>query len=823
MLGRTPRNRGLILMANQRGVLRTGFGILFGTVLLGGGHALAQSSSSARTGVGDAIAGAPDLATHKPPSPTSAKSGRLNEQPQQIQDVVVTANRRRENARKIPTSIGVISGEELATHHIDDYEDITRVLPGVSFAAHNGPGQDNISIRGISSTVGNPTVGVYLDDVPIITQNGYEGVAQPRFLDLDRVEVLRGPQGTLYGASSEGGTIRFLSNQPDLRNVAGSASSDLSGTVHGGINTDQQFVLNLPLVTDQLGIRIAGEFLDDSGYIDSKSLSGQDLKSGTNYNRIGDVHVTVKWLPTPYLTITPSFYYQNLFLGDSPNFFEDLGLYNQDKQVRETISDKISIPSVTIRQQLGPADITSVTSYYTRDIDRYADGTFFNSTAIADFFLDPAYPAKQQQNNTILGNVPSPVLFTDRFKTWTQEVRLASRQNQSFRWLIGFFYSDQKWSHLDYETAPGFSGDFQQIYGFDINQSVLGVPGVANEFPNDLVWTVYDHNDITQYAGFGQADWDVTKRLHLSAGDRYVAARETFTETGGGFFDLGGAGTMGSPYRQSAEFTAPTPKFSATFDVTPSSTLYATIAKGFRLGGATTPNTNISCVAGLNQLGFSNAPSTYGSDQLWSYEAGSKSLLFDRTLSLNVAGYYIDWSRIQETITIPICGGAFNYNVGNAEAYGGEIEARYRPPLINGLTIGLNAGAEHAFITSTINAQTATVGEDVLFVPTWTAAAIIDYRVPLTDHLRGFLHADYDWTGPSNGSFQRTDPNFQDPGYSILNASIGAQARNGWTISIYAKNLLDNKIIIQRPVINSVVQAYTLRPATIGCNLTKTF
>jgi outer membrane receptor protein involved in Fe transport len=802
-------------------VLWTAIVGLVGATLMTG-QAAAQGSSSARTGSGSVL-GAPDLVTHNPPSRKSDKSARLLEQPQQIQEVVVTANKRHENARKIPTSIGVISGAELADHHIETLEDVTRVLPGVSFAAHNGPGQDNISIRGVSSTVGNPTVGIYLDEVPIITQNGYEGMAQPRFLDLDRIEVLRGPQGTLYGASSEGGTIRFLTNQPDLKKFSGSISSDVSGTVHAGANTDQQIVVNLPVIKDVFGIRVAGEFLDDSGWINSKSLSGQSLKDGTNYNRTGDFHITAKWLPTPDLTITPSYYYQNLFVGDSPNFFEGLGLYNQDKQVRERTSDKISIPSLTIRQRLGFGDITSITSYYTRDIDRYADGTYFNSTAIADFFLDPAYPSKQTQNDQVLGNVPSPVLFTDRFKTWTQEVRLASQQDQRLRWLIGFFYSDQKWSHLDYETAPGFSSDFNQIYGYDINQSILGVPGVPNEFPNDLVWTVYDHNEITQYAGFGQLDWDVTKRLHLSAGERYVAAHETFSETGGGFFDLGGAGTTGTAYKQSAEFTAPTPKFSATFDLTPLSTLYATIAKGFRLGGATTPNTNISCVAGLGQLGFSNAPNTYGSDQLWSYEAGSKSLLLNRSLSLDVAGYYIDWSRIQETITIPICGGAFNYNVGNAAAYGGEVEARYKPPAVRGLTIGLNAGAEHASVTSTINAQTAEVGENVLFVPSWSAAAIIDYYTMLSPHVIGFLHADYDWTGPSNGSFQRTDPNFQDPAYSVLNMSLGAELKHGLTLSLYAQNLLDNKIIIQRPVINSVVQAYTLRPATVGLNLTQTF
>ena len=810
------RNRGLAYRT-------TICGLIGAAATLGCGGAEAQGSSSAVTGDGAAIAGAPSLQTHTPPAKTSAKSGRLDEQPQQIQEVVVTATRRRENARKVPVSIGVISGSEIASHHIEDYEDVTRILPGVSFAAHNGPGQDNISIRGVSSTVGNPTVGIYLDDVPIITQNGYEGMAQPRFLDLDRLEVLRGPQGTLYGASSEGGTIRFITNQPDLEHLSGSVSSDVSGTVHAGANTDQQIVVNVPVIKDVLGVRVAGELLDDSGWIDSKSLAGASLKNGTNYDRTGDVHITAKWLPTPTLTVTPSYYYQNLFTGDSPNFFENLGLYNQDKQVRERISDLMQISSLTLRQQLPFGDLTSVTSYYTRDINRYADGTYFNSTAIAQFFLDPAYPAHQAQNDSILANVASPVLFTDRFKTWTQEVRLASNQNQRLRWQLGFFYSDQIWSHDDYETAPGFSNDFQQIYGFDINQSVLGVPGVANEFPNDLVWMVYDHNEITQYAGFGQVDFNITPRLRVSAGDRYVAARETFSEVGGGFFDLGGAGTMGSPYRQSATFEAPTPKFSITYDLTDLSTLYATIAKGFRLGGATTPNTNVSCVEGLNQLGFSNAPSTYGSDQLWSYEAGLKALMLNRTLSVNAAGYYIDWSRIQQTITIPICGGAFNYNVGDAEAYGGEFEARYRPPGVPGLTFGLNAGGEHAAITSTTNAQTAAVGENVLFVPQWTTAAILDYTHDITSRTRGFIHADYDWTGPSNGSFQQTDPNFQDPAYSVLNMSIGAQFRGGWAASLYARNLLDNKTIIQRPIINSLTEAYTLRPLTVGLNVTKKF
>ncbi|NPD70417.1 TonB-dependent receptor, partial [Acetobacteraceae bacterium] len=637
---------------------------VFGPIMLlsipASGIASAQTAApTARAQASQPIAGVPPTGAT---APANIKAHAA--QPSQLEEVVVTANKRRQNSRKIAGSIGVITGKQLIDHHVESYEDITRVLPGVSFAAHNGPGQDNISIRGVSSTVGNPTVGIYIDEVPIITQNGYEGAAQPRILDLDRLEVLRGPQGTLYGASSEGGTIRFITNQPNLEKYGAVINSDVSGTVHGGANSDQQLTVNLPVIKDKFALRISGELLNNSGWIDNQSLDGNLTKSGTNYERTGVVRVTGLIQLAPDFSLTPSLYYQNLFTGDSPNFFEGLGTYRQNKQVREWIKDEIYIPSLTIRKGIGNfADLTSITSYFQRNVDRQADGTAFNSTALSQFYLDPAYPEHQAQNDSTLGNSPSPVLFLDRFKTVTQEVRLASKANQRLRWVLGFFYSDQKWTHDDYETIPGYSQAFQNIYGFNVNESVLGSPANPGLWNNNVVWQVYDHNEISQYAGFGQIDYDLTPRLHLSAGERYVYAHETFSETGGGFFDLGGAGTMGSPYRQSASFSAPTPKFSATFDLSPHTSVYSTIAKGFRLGGATTPNTNVSCVAGLDQLGFKSAPSTYGSDQLWSYEAGLKSLLLHNTLSVNVAGYYINWSHIQETITIPICGGAFNYNV----------------------------------------------------------------------------------------------------------------------------------------------------------------
>ena len=208
-----------------------------------------------------------------------------------------------------------------------------------------------------------------------------------------------------------------------------------------------------------------------------------------------------------------------------------------------------------------------------------------------------------------------------------------------------------------------------------------------------------------------------------------------------------------------------------------------------------------------------------GYETAWALaQRGATTILAGRNLAKGAQAV----SRIQQTITIPICGGAFNYNVGDAEAYGGEVETRYRPPLIPGLTVGVNVGAEHASITSTINAQTAAVGENVLFTPSWSASAIVDYYHDLTRNVTGFVKADYDWVGPSNGSFTTTDPNYRDPAYGVFNASVGVEM-NGWQGALYAQNLFDSKTIIQRPIINSVVQSYTLRPLTVGLNLTKHF
>jgi iron complex outermembrane receptor protein len=762
-----------------------------------------------------------------------------------LAEVVVTANKRAQDTKDVPVSIGVVESQEILDLHIEDAEDISRIVPGVSFAAHNngpnGPGQDNLTIRGVSSTVGNPTVGTYIDEVPIITITGFEGTSSPRLLDIERIEVLRGPQGTLYGASSEGGTIRYITNQPDSHSFSGSFRQEVSYTEHGGVNFDDRGTVNIPVIADVFALRVSAEFGQDSGYIDHYALAGslaagtatagallnRGVNSDTNYA----INVKGLWTISDDFTVTPALLYQHTTLDDTGTFMPALGLYREFNQVPAFDHDSLFVPSLTVKKGLGFADLTSVTSYVNRRVLRQADGTYYNSVPIAQFSLDgagvPPYSQHIAENNNILGNLASPVDFFDHFNTWTQELRLSSPADQQrIHWVAGVFVSDQEWTHLDYEPIPGFSAAFQNIYGYDINTDpvlnpTIGTPSYnPKEWANDLVYEVYDHNNVTQYAVFGQIDIDVTPRLHVGVGDRYVKAKEKLTETGAGYFEFGNAGTAGTVYSQSATFSTSTPKVTVTYDLNSQASVYASAGKGFRLGGATSPNTNVACVAGLLELGDKNAPTTYGPDHLWSYEIGTKALLFDKTLSVNADVYYIDWTAIQQTITIPICGGAFNANVGNATAIGSEVEVRYKPPVISGLTLGMNLGGEHAYITSSTNSLTAAVGQDVLYTPEYTASVIANYGWHVTNSVQGFLRTDYEYTGKSFGSYVISTPTAPNPGYinpsySVVNLSTGVNVGK-FEVALFAKNLFDNKTILQSPLIDGEIQGYTLRPLTVG-------
>jgi iron complex outermembrane receptor protein len=786
--------------------------------------------------------------------------------PNQLQEIIVTAQKRTEDIKDIPFSVSAISGSQLVEHHIADYDDITRALPGISFEAGPGPGLDTIEIRGVSSESGSATVGIYVDEVSVTVGNSeYDGAVQPKLFDLDRIEVLRGPQGTLYGASSMGGTIRFITKQPDLNSFSASVSTDLSETHHGGFNNDEYGILNIPVIDGVFALRIGVDLGNESGYIDhyvpTATGAGPDgtiLSLGTNDSTgvlgergVNDVRTQVfrvvgKVAAPDEWTIAPAYTWQRTAASDDNIFYPDIGLYDQDKRVAEPSTDIWSLPSLTVTKSFGWADFTSITSYFKRDFRRVTDGTLYNSNIFAnDYVATGAYttpptpvPTAQQiyATQTVLGFLPSTANYDARTEQFSQELRLSSKSTSiagiATTWTAGLYYADQHRRFLDDEYIPGLQAKYLQIFGYGINssESVVGpsyypataaYPGVS--FANDLIYYGHTYPIQRQIAPFGEVGFEITPSLKAAIGVRYVSAKSTEVVDSGGFYAYG----LPAEYNVNERYSATTPKFSLEYAINASSNLYATIAKGFRLGGPTGPDpayepngpppaTPGPCDSDYRTYGLTGAPKEFQSDSLWSYELGSKGRYFDNKLSIDAAVYTINWSNIQQTINLPTCGYLFTTNVGDAKIFGSELEVRAL--VTPGLTLSLNAGSTHAYISSvgTEGADIVYVGEAVLGVPEYTVTPSIDYDAPINERTSVFARADFPYTGRSRGYFDSSGlPHVFQPGYGIVNMSVGL-TRDKLSVGLYAKNLLNWKNIIQYPSVNSVQEGYTVRPATFG-------
>jgi outer membrane receptor protein involved in Fe transport len=728
-------------------------------------------------------------------------------------EVIVTAQRRVEDVKEVPTSISVLGAAALENSHIEGLEDISRAVPGLSFAAGGGPGLDNIEMRGVSSTSGSATVGLYLDDVPITVTNLFNGQVEPRLFDLDRVEVLRGPQGTLYGASSMGGAIRFISNQPDLTAFGGSVNSQVSGTRHGSVNYDEQGVVNLPLVEGRAAVRIGVDVGEDSGYIDNYNLSNQLARRGTNDDKWSVLRLSGKIAADDTLTILPAFFGEWEKTGDTSVFYPDLGLYLQQKEVQEPSVDHLLIGSVTVAKRWDWAQLTSISSYFQQQFNRIEDGTDYNSQYLGSIIdSDPPFGIMNQGYQ--IGLLPGPVYTWVKTDVATQEFRLTSDQGADTKlaWIAGLFFSDYKIHRQFNAYIDNFNQTFQSIYGIAAQDA--GVFAGAT-FPNNSVATDDTTEDEKQYAAFADISYVFIQGLKATAGLRYSYAPTYFNDYQGGYFSIGVP-----PVSQRAKFYATTPKFSLTYDATPGMTLYASASQGYRIGGSETYVSPSLCAQDLANLGLSSAPQTFNSDSLWSYEAGLKGRFFDDTLSINLDGYFVQWSNIQQTISLPICGYTITTNVGNAQSYGPELEINYKP--LRDLTLGLSTEYTHDALTKVTSSVGASVGDHILNVPEWMATFRFDYSSPLADDVRGFIRGDYDWTGPSNGAFDPTNPDYSRPVYSVLNASVGVQL-SAYEISLFAKNLLDDTKIIQHPALLFVPEAYTVRPLTVGLNIKAKF
>ena len=764
--------------------------------------------------------------------------------PTDVGEIVVTATRKEEALSKVPESIQAFTAAKMDIQGIKSFADVAKFTPGVNFdsASHD------ISIRGIDSTAGSGTTGIYIDDTPIQVRNlGLNANnTLPAVFDLSRVEVLRGPQGTLFGAGSEGGTIRYITNQPSLTTFSGFAHAELAFTQDGAPSYELGFAEGGPLVEDKLGFRISAWGRRDGGWINR--VNYQTLATtDANANRVDTyaLRAALTWAPTANITITPGIDFQKRDQHNYDNYWVSLsspGNYRNGTPDRMADPDRFYMPTLRAEWDLGFAKVISNTSYYNRleRVNGYS-GTIYNLSFFQHFLTaDPnqlsiyGYPsdpsgvacASCQNLYPLLTptgpNVPGLAgytaqnLITNRQENFTQEIRIQSADAASrLQWTGGFFFSYDRQRSTEEIRDPQLPQLTQLLWGESVLQA-WGENLLANgdDYINDT------RAKDRQEALFGDATWSITDRLKLNVGLRFAWTHFEFVNLNDGPQDLllnGGVPAIVSGGKDETPFT---PKVSLSYQLTADDLVYATASKGYRIGGATPP-LPANCGTGF--------PNSYNSDSVWSYEAGTKDRFLDRTLSVSASAFYVDWSNIQQAFYVPACGIQFTTNAGEAVSKGFDMQSQWQ--LTHALDLELSVGYTDAKFTRTAldaNGDVLDVKGDALDVAPWTVTVASQYEFTLLGR-DAFVRADYEFSSKRTSPVPNEDPNtaFYDPGLVANPPTHQVSLRAGmtlgaWDVALYANNLLNAQPVLDlthQDRATTLYEATTLRPRTIGLSL----
>ncbi|SLK10161.1 TonB-dependent receptor [Novosphingobium mathurense] len=732
-------------------------------------------------------------------------------------DIVVTARKTSERLQDVPISVNAVSADQLRDRGAVDVKDVLRVVPGFSFSGVER-GLGNYNIRGVSTVASSPTVGIYLDDISLVTiATTFSGAFDPVFFDVERLEVLKGPQGTLYGGSSMGGAIKYVSAKPDLTRIGGSTAAGLAFTAHGDPSYTAEGVINLPIVEDHLAIRGGLFYRHDGGYIDNvagldvqnsnyssaaspdyvplaqPSLSTRDKDDQNSANTyVG--RLSLLWQPDPSWSITPALFYQDYRLRNPSQFFVNTPDLTSSYRLAQPTKDQAGIYSINVEKELPGVRLTSLTAYFDRKLRYERDYSFFIGGLVPPLFALDSYN-----------------LSLSRTKTFSQELRIASDTGPGarFTWVAGLFYSHQKDNLYQIVTTPG----------------ATPVIGTETGYLGDTT-TVTD-----QYAAFGEANYEVIDGLTLTAGVRLFQIKQELDLLGDGPFN--GGLTVVEDRRSNEKGV--NPKLGVSYEVDRDHLVYASAAKGFRPGGPNRFKINEElCSADLSRLGLSSAPDAFESDNLWSYELGTKNQFAGNKVMLNGALFYTDWKKIQQQINLTNCGFAFTGNAGSAEIKGAEIEARFN--LSDAFHVGGTATYTDAKIVSAAPGTAAQDGDTVQAVPKWMLSAYAAETLPVADRWELQLRAEYQYQGRARRQFGQvqavtfsdgvagTVPNLAEfrESYQVVNA-FASLGDGDTTVRLYVNNLFDVSPFIDTDLGAGSDRSTTIRPRTVGVEVRRQF
>jgi outer membrane receptor protein involved in Fe transport len=721
--------------------------------------------------------------------------------------IYVTATKRETTLLEVPFSINAQTEEDIQRLGAGTIEDLSRNVAGLT-VQNLGPGQSQVSIRGVSAGQiirdqpgVKEQVGVYLDESVISLS-----LFQPDLdlFDLNRVETLRGPQGTLFGSGSVGGTIRYITNQPDVSKMEGLVEANaqlVDGDSFGG---HLKGAINLPL-GDTAAVRVVGYHTEYAGFINDRNSGREDINDG---RRTGG-RIALLFQPTPDISITPRLVYQEV----RSNGFNRQEVYNlyanpftttrpavtfrereQFLLLDEKFSDDTLIADLTASAGLGGVELTSVTTYINRDILVSRDASALTGSVSVDL----GFPAA----GVLL---PSNLVDVTDLETWTQEVRASSTGDGPFQWLIGAFYSDVNRVYAQRLPTPGYDAFTDARFGAGTSAAV------ANGFPLNSPYNADLPYDIKQKALFGEASYDITEALTATAGLRYYDFKE---ERG---FKSGGLFSNGDNQTDETKSDGLSPRFLLSYEAADDVIINLQASKGFRLGGVNDPLNEGLCSAQdvIDYGGFD----TYEDESLWNYEAGVKSQF--GPISINAAAFYTDISNLQVTADAGSCSSRVVFNA-DAHTMGVEFEMTARP--VKGLDLSIAGSWVEAEFDETRLKQNGSVlegirkGNRLPSVPNFQVAASAFYNVPMSDGGEAyagvtFQHVGSRFTQPGD---QENNPrtfvhglpfggapagssttlNLKLPDYQLVNLSAGIDFENGLGLMVYVNNLFDENAIL---------------------------
>jgi iron complex outermembrane receptor protein len=705
-----------------------------------------------------------------------------------LDEIVVTAQRRAERLQDVPAAITALSGDSLNQLRLQGNADLAAYVPSLSFDVL-GPGETTLAIRGLGTSYGlEPAVSLYINETPLdIRTDGYAGAPDIDFFDVDRIEVLRGPQGTLYGSSSMGGAIRILTAQPDPSAYAVNAEVGGSSMDGGGAGYLAKSAVNLPLTADS-AIRVVGAFEHVPGYINravpgdyavaqpdlpvtARRINDVDLKSG---------RIIGLWKPTDALTIKPTFMISEVDAANNSDYFSNLPEFTTAATYPSPQTSRLEVGNLQVDYHFDAATLMSSTSVLSRDVQTQSDFTLFWANLAPTFGVP--YPP----------NYPSTDFDTSHNSGFVQELRLTSPTEQALRWVGGAYFSHYRQHSTESTNSTAFADAIGQttspnLYSFD--QSVID----------------------QQTAVFVDLTYKILPRFEITAGERYYELRDSLENVQ--------SGVLAAPNQPlvHAKASGNSPRLVLTYHPVDDTTVYATAARGYRPGG---PNVGLPTGIGCT---LNNAYSPlYRPDTVWNYELGTKMEFLDRRLSIDLAAYRIDWKNVQQAVTDPGCGYLFVANVGSARSKGVEAEINFKP--IESLLLTASGSYDHAEFTSIdaafLGAAAAQVGEAVPDVARQKFNLGGEYTAVIADHT-GYLRLDWSHLGNVPAGFGY---NAVRPAYGALDAAVGVRAGH-YDLSLYGRNLTNSNGILEieegatASFGNTFATQISTPPRTIGIDL----